>query len=408
MTTPSNEIHLVFLIHGIRTRAAWVPRVTGAIETDGFRVCPCSYGYFDLFRFWLPGGTREVPVALIERQIRAYKNTYEKKGTAVRMSAIAHSFGTYIVSRILEEATDLRWERLILCGAIVPEDFRWDRVEGQVQAANVINDVGRRDIWPAMAKVLTFGYGDSGTAGFYSAVENRFHNCGHGDYFEGSFPNDFWAPWIHSGTLRKPEGVVGESAIPGWLGIRGLRIIGFAVVALLLLSLVLLVLSLPFALFTRTWWLVYLFAATGALGIAYRLPRWWHRVGCVAAVTALAIGARLWLGPSRYYVDPKYFGELQANGNWDSDGNLGLELRGVPNEVALAPNRLRIDVVQGKMEENIRADQPQTIPKWVTIPKVVRRLRKGAPVTVRVRVRDPFEVTIFARDLPIEFGGVKP
>ena len=88
-TEATKEIHLVFLIHGIRDRAAWVPRVRTALENDGFKVRHCSYGYFDLFRFWCRGRTREVPLALVERQIRGDKNAFENDGYTSQRSLIA-------------------------------------------------------------------------------------------------------------------------------------------------------------------------------------------------------------------------------------------------------------------------------------------------------------------------------
>lgn len=309
----------------------------------------------------------------------------------------------------MEEATDLHWDRLIFCGAIVPEDFRWDKVRSQVDAQNVINDVGRRDVWPVMAKLLTYGYGDAGTYGFTSGATNRFHNASHGDYFEGDFPNKFWAPWIHSGRFVEPDIEASESAIPGWLGIKGLNVIGFNVVRLVLVILSGLVLGLPLAVWTRTWWPVYLLAGTVSFGIAYFLPRWWYRLGGVALVVGLTIGTRLCLGLSSFHVNPDSFSELRAAGSWDADNRLGLELNGVPDEVALAPNRLRVDVMQNENEKMmIRSDKRPTIPKLETLPGVVKGLRKDTPVGVRLRVSDPNGVMIYEKQIPIEIQGAKP
>ena len=153
-----------------------------------------------------------------------------------------------------------RWERLILCGAIVPEAFRWDRVRGQVEAVNVINDVGRQDVWPVMAKLLTFGYGDAGTYGFGFGVRDRFHNTDHSGYFEGDFPQNV-EPWIRSGEWVESGDEASETPFPAWLGVRGLNWVGFFAVAAILLAMLYLVLGLPVALRARTWWHVYLVSA---------------------------------------------------------------------------------------------------------------------------------------------------
>ena len=308
----------------------------------------------------------------------------------------------------MEEATDLHWERLIFCGAIVPEDFRWDKVHAQVEVGNVINDVGRRDVWPVMAKLLTFGYGDAGTHGFGFGARDRFHNARHGDYFEGDFPQKFWAPWIHSGELVPPNQEVGESSIPGWLGVRGLNWIGFPLVAMVLGFLLYLVLGSPLALWTRTWWHVYSLSVVMALGIAFVLPRWWHRLIWIGLIMGLTIYARYTLGPSAYHVDPNLFSGLRAKGSWDAEGSLGLELAGVPDGFALAPNRMRVDVVQGKIEKSIRSDERPKIPKLETLIDLVKDLRKDAPVEVRLRVSDPNGVMIDEKTVPIEVQGAKP
>ncbi len=74
---------------------------------------------------------------------------------------------------------------------------------------------------------------------------DRFHNTGHGGYFEGDFPQTYWKPWIHSGEWVESGDKAGETPFPGWLGARGLNWIGFSAVAVLLLALMYLVLGLP-------------------------------------------------------------------------------------------------------------------------------------------------------------------
>ncbi len=102
---------------------------------------------------------RERPVAriksVIENAIAANKNA--------EVTIIAHSFGTWMVSRILHDDTNIAIDRLILCGAIVPSDFRWDRVlkinlGGRKNA--IVNEYSPLDVWPLTAKVMTYGYGN--------------------------------------------------------------------------------------------------------------------------------------------------------------------------------------------------------------------------------------------------------
>jgi hypothetical protein len=43
-----------------------------------------------------------------------------------RVSVIAHSFGSYILARILASEFDLEWHRVIFCGSVVRDDFPHD------------------------------------------------------------------------------------------------------------------------------------------------------------------------------------------------------------------------------------------------------------------------------------------
>jgi hypothetical protein len=406
MSPANGTVHLVFLVHGIRDRAAWRAHVAPAIEQPGVEVCPCSYGYFDLFRFWWPWNTRLVPLALVERQIRGYKARAESKGNHVVMSVIAHSFGTYLISKIMEEATDLSWERIIFCGCIVPESFRWDKVAPRVNPDNVINDVGNHDIWPVMAKLLTFGYGDAGTHGFGTAVHDRFHDSGHSDYFNGTFPATFWAPWIHDGKLVKPATPPEPTKIRGWLGIRTLNVICFGLVALVLLALLSQVVLQPLALMFRWWWVVYSFAAL--LAAAAWLPplrlKLWHQVVVTALIAGAVFGLHCWLGPSAYHVSPAVLSQVTASADWDDAGDLSLALAKVPDDATLAPNRLRIDVVQGQFEKEVKS--PDAAPPGTQeITTVIKGATKKAPAQVRLRVLDPHGVQIHETVIPIQIQG---
>ena len=40
-------------------------------------------------------------------------------------SIIAHSFGTFVVARILRDNTDLELDRIIFCGSVVSHKFRF-------------------------------------------------------------------------------------------------------------------------------------------------------------------------------------------------------------------------------------------------------------------------------------------
>ncbi len=203
MTGPPAS-HVVALIHGIRTQAYWQGAVKKALEKSDptLVVVGLKYDYFDLFRFWCPFLTRGRPIQRIEDE---FANVHERyPGT--KLSVIAHSYGTYIVGRILLRSTVLHLHRLILCGAVLSRDYPWAQVYDAIDKVphNIVNDYSPRDILPALAQAVTWGYGGAGTHGFGTAlVDDRPHAGGHGDYFKPGFAEKFSAPLLVHGQYVK-------------------------------------------------------------------------------------------------------------------------------------------------------------------------------------------------------------
>jgi hypothetical protein len=67
----------------------------------------------------------------------------------------------------------------------------------------IINEVGTRDIWPAMAESVTTGYGSAGTYGFNRPlVRDRWHNgAAHGFFLDANFCRKFWVPYLSDGKI---------------------------------------------------------------------------------------------------------------------------------------------------------------------------------------------------------------
>ena len=199
---PRTHREVIFLIHGIRDRARWQSLVKRVLEEiDGVIVIPIRYGYFDVVRFWLPVWTRRKPIGYIQQQIQIGKNN----DRVDKYSVIAHSFGTYAISQVLDHTKDLALERLVLCGCIIPNSYPWEHLKSRIKC-KVINDYGTRDIWPFWARKLSWGYGETGRYGFgRSDVEDRAHNHGHSDYFDESFIRTYWKPYFESDQLIKSD-----------------------------------------------------------------------------------------------------------------------------------------------------------------------------------------------------------
>lgn len=241
-----DSIHLVILVHGIRDLARWQSGVGDALKAEGFDVAHTSYGRFNLFKFLIPTDIfRSGAAEEIWTDIRSAKLEAERKhpGKRIDVSIVAHSFGTYIVTRIVKKEFDLDLKRIILCGAVVHYRFPFQEIQHRFDPP-LINEVGTRDPWPAMADFLTFGYGSAGTTGFNRPfVTDRFHNkAGHGYFLNADFARRFWVPFLRDGTIV-PGSPDAENP-PFWVRL----LLTFKIKYLLFLLLVLLV-----ALFGLKW-----------------------------------------------------------------------------------------------------------------------------------------------------------
>src|SRR5262249_30252264 len=119
------------------------------------------------------------------------------------ISILAHSFGTYIVAEILTSKPDIKVHRLVFCGSIVPFDHPFLHQIGHRITDCVVNDIGTRDVWPALANSITTGYGDAGTYGFRShpkVTDRWFKGFKHSDFFlDVDFCKENWIPFFKQG-----------------------------------------------------------------------------------------------------------------------------------------------------------------------------------------------------------------
>ena len=197
--------------------------VGAAIVTGGSKatraVChPIGWSYFDLFRFWCPlRFVRRGPIERLHKELRTARARYQDQ----ELYVIAHSFGTYALTRVLLEFQDIVLDGLILCGSVVPADFPWNRVASQLRAPRArdvaINECGTRDIWPPLAQSSTWGYGASGTYGFGTVdIQDRIHRMPHSGYFDTAFVRAFWVPFVRDGTVAPSETQVRGESTPGY------------------------------------------------------------------------------------------------------------------------------------------------------------------------------------------------
>src|SRR5262249_34576706 len=92
--------------------------------------------------------------------------------------------------------------------------------QGRFDDKGAINECGKADIWPVLAKSLSWGYGASGTHGFGAVlVSDRYHAGGHGQYFESEFVEKYWEPFIRRGEYRSTNFEVTMPPTPSWMSV---------------------------------------------------------------------------------------------------------------------------------------------------------------------------------------------
>lgn len=211
---PPRAKKIVVLVHGIRTFAAWQGKVEKALaEFADVEVVKLKYFYFDLFRFIIPFQTRQKPVSRVLKGLQAVM----RDNADAELIVVAHSFGSYIINRILRENSHISISKLLLCGSVVREDFDWSLLPTKPKL--IVNDIGVKDKLPVLAKLSSWGYGISGSNGFGSyGVVDRFHNVGHSGFFDESngIVNNYWLPFILNGRILKTDLDANEPT-PNWL-----------------------------------------------------------------------------------------------------------------------------------------------------------------------------------------------
>lgn len=96
------------------------------------------------------------------------------RGDPLAPHVVAHSFGTYLVGSALSQFDDVRFDRVVLVGCVLPRRYPWAVVsKGKPDAVtSVRNETGKRDIVVKLVgavKWLVRDLGNAGVKGFVGA-----------------------------------------------------------------------------------------------------------------------------------------------------------------------------------------------------------------------------------------------
>lgn len=190
---------VVVLLHGILSAGEWQHRAADLFrEKFGMHAYPVAYGILDPIRFWAPWLGRRGAIAVVSDKLESVRRLHP----GARLIVVAHSFGTYVISRLLLSDERVHLDRLLLCGSVIPLKYKWRDAAQRVSSRSIVNDVGTKDYWPAIASCVAIGYGSSGVLGFGDPhVRDRFHCCGHGGFFDDEHVADFWVPFVVHGRI---------------------------------------------------------------------------------------------------------------------------------------------------------------------------------------------------------------
>ena len=162
---------IVFLVHGIRDYADWQENVSyhlrktfrreqvkdgpGVIATPSseieatpsseIEVVPVRYGYFNAFQFLFPSQRR--------RSVRAFVDAYYQALARFPyvlvddIHVMAHSNGTFVLGQALKQHREVRVNRVLLAGSVLPANFDWATLYREGRLREIHSDCGDVD-WP--------------------------------------------------------------------------------------------------------------------------------------------------------------------------------------------------------------------------------------------------------------------
>ncbi len=185
----SRDVRWMIIVHGMNSRAKWQEEFSWQIANRLRYSAPVliyKYGWatIDVLVRWLH---RRLAKRLGQRMRIAITQAQASQRPS-KPDIIAHSFGTYLLSLVLDDPNfeDLNFGRVITAGSIIPPDFDWDRLIASGRVEAILNHVGAKDTAVPAAQFAIPGTGPGGRIGYLA--KNAVNVCEptfrHSDFFE--------------------------------------------------------------------------------------------------------------------------------------------------------------------------------------------------------------------------------
>ena len=190
---------VVVMVHGILTDGIWQEGLKETLNSyQGVTAIPLKYGHKRVTSFLNPFNRQKKELKKVKEELM----DIIEKNKGKEINVFCHSFGTYLVTKTLQDNPDIKIDKLVMCGGVVRDKFDWLHLKNFPRKDIVINDCGTKDVWPIMAKISSFRYGDSGSIGTQTnKVYDRYHNLKHSEFFYNDFYENFWVPAIVDNTI---------------------------------------------------------------------------------------------------------------------------------------------------------------------------------------------------------------
>lgn len=224
---------ILLTLHGIKTTGKWQKEISPDLQEAGLLAFPLDYGNFLALQL-LVGRTRRAKIEWFLKEYQSVKDRYPHN----KVSIIAHSMGTYIVANALAKYSQIRFDRIIFCGSIVPVDYDWTTVLERGQANRILHDYGDQDFWAWVVEWFVPDTGPSGERGFKDLAggrvsQQKLQGFRHSDHFYFLNYRSRWVPFLKGGDPAKIPGLQ-KPPIP-WKYLAGRQLLFLVLVATVLL-----------------------------------------------------------------------------------------------------------------------------------------------------------------------------
>jgi pimeloyl-ACP methyl ester carboxylesterase len=199
-----DKVGVVFVVHGIRDLGFWTSKIARRVVKEArqhgqdFATETSSYGYFAMLPFLLPWLRRQKVEWLMDRYAEC-----RARYPQAAFHFVGHSNGTYLLARALEEYPCARFERVVLAGSVIPNDFHWTRFNQKGQIGAIVNFVATSD-WVLALFPKAFQRMDNVVRWVFRRRWFDLGAAGHDGFASGKgLPDVFFVRGGHSAALRE-------------------------------------------------------------------------------------------------------------------------------------------------------------------------------------------------------------